>query len=99
MCVLYAEHTCRIYHALDSFEGDSETIWVDFENWKKEGRKELASIWNNLGWSFSEEATFASLVKSECHKNDTRSFCIVSTQRITADLGSIVGRLRGKCAH
>lgn len=50
-------------------KGDN-IYWMDFENWKKDGRAELERMWKWLGWSFKPTDSEIALVRHEKHKND-----------------------------
>lgn len=53
---------------------DPRAIWLDFENWKTDGRKQLEMIWDELGWKYSADASKIALVRSESHKNNPKSY-------------------------
>ena len=80
--VLYPGVCAPMYQSLANWPGDSNTMWVNFESWKADGPKVLATIWNELGWAFPPEATQAALVRSEAHKNRPESYQIVPPEKI-----------------
>jgi len=86
--MLYKLHTLHMYKNMASWPGDEETIWLDFENWKNEGVKQLEMIWSELKWDTPVEAAQAALNKSEGHKNRPECFQIISPDQIRTDLGS-----------
>ena len=83
----YYEHfTKPIYKTFDRWEGDQDTIWVGFEDWKHNGVKVAEKIWQTLDWKAPPEASQIALKKSESHKNDPRCFKVIPKDRIFADL-------------
>jgi hypothetical protein len=63
----YQLYSVKLYKALAEWKGDKNTIWVDFEDWKDNGVKELERIWGHLGWKAPAKASQAALKKSERH--------------------------------
>ena len=78
----YAHFTRPIYKTFDQWEGDKDTIWVGFNDWKNNGVKVTEKIWQILGWKAPPEASQAALKKSESHKNDPRCFKVIPRDRI-----------------
>lgn len=50
MNLLFKTYTCPLYKRMAKFEGDDETVWLDFENWKNDGAQELEKLWKELQW-------------------------------------------------
>lgn len=78
--MLYKMHTLTMYKNMASWPGDADTIWLDFENWKNDGVKQLEMIWSELKWQAPPEASRAALKKSEGHKNRPECFKILSPE-------------------
>ena len=65
------------------FEGDDETLWMNFENWKTLGDKEIEKIWSAVKFEFPEGASKVDLIRSETHKNKSSSYECIPPERIT----------------
>lgn len=83
---LYKINSYNLYLKMASFEGDSETIWLDFENWKNDGAKSLEMMWKDLEWEYPAEASKVALLRSEKHTNRQESFGIITADQIRSDL-------------
>lgn len=95
--VVYEGTTKPMYKALADWQGDANTMWVDFEKWKTEGQQVLASIWKEIGWAYPANATKAALVRSERHSNRPESYQVVPPELIKQELGETFKTLLSKC--
>lgn len=98
MHTLFRVSTCPVYNNMARYEGDSECIWVDFENWKTQGVKQLEMMWKELKWEVPAQASQAALHRSETHKNREESFKVVSPDLIRSELGQSLKKCVEKCA-
>lgn len=95
---LFKANAYNVYKNMARFEGDDECIWLDFENWKTQGVKELEFMWNELGWKTEPQASQAALHRSESHKNRKESFEVVSPEFIKREIGDDFKKCVEKCA-
>lgn len=79
----YYEHfTKPIYNTFDKWDGDKDTIWVSFDDWKKNGVKVAEKIWQILDWKAPPGASQVALKKGETHKNNPKCFDVIPKERI-----------------
>ena len=94
MTHLYNFYTTKRFEQMlkdTELEEFHEKIWfLDFEDWKKDSKKEFFKIceWLNLGSEMSLPAK-----KSEGHKNTDDGFNIISKEKIDEDLGPIFDKI------
>jgi len=99
MHTLFRVSTCRLFKRIAEYKGDDETIWLDFEDWKNSGVKQLEHFWNELGWKFPAEASQAALHRSESHKNRPESFEVVKKDFIKSELDETFLKCVKRCAE
>jgi len=97
--VLYNIYSTRVYQSLSDFPGDKHTMWLDFENWKKNAPRELEWLWACLGWKPPQGASKIALERSESHSNCSESFLVVPRHQIQKDLDVAFKKLRSKCVR
>ena len=74
MAMYYKVATHAHYKGPAKYEGDENTYYHDFDDWRDNGPQSLERIWRWLGWEIEPGASKIALQKHEGHKNPPEAF-------------------------
>ena len=95
---LYYKTVSRaMYEGSAKYSGDPNTYYHNFKDWKDDGPKSLARIWQWLGWTFESGDLQIALRKHESHRNPPACFDFISSEEIDADLGELYQTCLAQC--
>jgi hypothetical protein len=82
-------YSVPIYKSMAAFTDPKDMCyWLDFENWKKDGKSEIERVWRWLGWSFDPCDSDVALLKPEKHTNRPEVFKLVSPDYMREKIGA-----------